>query len=188
MNKQVKINERHTDLESDNDKREWNQTFCFFGDFISAKLLAPRGIGPLRHSHRETIWLAERSGPRSTPSLDGRNYPFKSTRPKQHSERPDEDWGWSQSTSHELWGRFCTWMTCWETFSPKPRRHLADFRWKSIVNTRLREVTWRQLDSTSSLEQLEPIARCLWLRSEDMRRFNTGCFRDFSHNSSISEL
>lgn len=44
-------------------RREWSQTFCFFGDFTSAKLLAPRGIGPLRHSHRETIWLAERRGP-----------------------------------------------------------------------------------------------------------------------------
>lgn len=63
MKKQLKINESHTDLESDNDEREWNQTFSFFGDFISAKLSAPTGIGPLRHSHRETIWLAERRGP-----------------------------------------------------------------------------------------------------------------------------
>lgn len=94
----------------------------YIGDFISAKLIALRGIGLLPDLHQEMIWLAEQCGLHSTPCLDGRSYPFKFTRLKQHSKRSDKDWRWSQSTSHELWGRFCTCITCWETFSPKIKR------------------------------------------------------------------
>lgn len=140
MKKQMKINECQTDLESEGMK----PNFLFFWWFYFSQVISTQGNRSASSFASRDDLTCRTTRPRAArrvwmDAIILSNLPDWSNT----ARGPDEDWGWSQSTSHELWGRFCTWMTCWETFSPKPRRHLTDFGWKSLVNTRLREVTFQ---------------------------------------------
>lgn len=95
------------------------------------------------------------------------SYPFKCSRVKQHSERSDKDGGRSQSTSRELWGRFCTCITCWGTFGSKTKEAFDQICLHSckhkIQSGHVVSAGFHSNPNYWFLPGRNTVARCLWL-------------------------